>query len=123
MTVRIFCGDEPRGTGLTRGQARVLLDKAPEWNPEAGRVDFFYWYFGTIAMFQMGGPEWQSWWQKMKEAALVGQTKGNPNETCQRGSWDPIDPWSREGGRIYSTAMMVLCLEGPYRFGRLYGTK
>jgi hypothetical protein len=123
MTVRIFAGDEPRGTGAIRGQARVLLDKAPEWNPEAGRIDFFYWHFGTIAMFQLGGPEWQEWWQKMKEAALAGQQKGNPDETCQRGSWDPIDPWGTQGGRIYSTAMMILCLEGPYRFGRLFAAK
>lgn len=120
MTVRLFCGD---GTGQVRGQAGVLLAKAPEWNPADRSVDFFYWHFATIAMFQMGGPDWQGWWQKMKEAALTGQQKGNPNETCQRGSWDPIDPWSTQGGRIYATAMMVLCLETPYRFGRLYATK
>jgi hypothetical protein len=119
MAVRIFCGDEPRGTGLIRGMGRVLLDKPPEWNPEVGRIDYFYWHFGTLAMFQLGGPEWQEWWQKMKEAALTGQQKGNPTETCQRGSWDPIDPWGTQGGRIYSTAMMVLCLEGPYRYGRV----
>jgi hypothetical protein len=123
MTVRIFCGDEPRGTGLIRGMARVLLDKAPEWNPEAGRIDYFYWHFGTVAMFQLGGDEWKEWWQKMKEAALAGQVRGNPDETCQRGSWDPIDPWGTQGGRIYSTALMVLCLEGPYRYGRLFASK
>jgi hypothetical protein len=123
MAIRIFTGEEPRGTGAIRGQARVLLDKAPEWNPEAGRVDFFYWQFGTIAMFQLGGAEWQTWFQKLREAAIAGQQKGTPGESCQRGSWDPIDPWGTQGGRIYATAMMTLCLEGPYRYGRLFAAK
>jgi hypothetical protein len=120
MTVKIFCGEAP-GSGLIKGQAGILLAKLPEWTQDTGRVDCFYWHFGTLAMFQLGGSEWQTWWEKMKEAALVGQKKGVAGESCNRGSWDPIDPWGIQGGRIYSTALMVLCLEGPYRYGRLHG--
>jgi hypothetical protein len=120
MTVRIFTGEEPRGSGLIKGQANLCLEKAPEWNPDTGRIDYFYWHFATIGMFQLGGTEWQTWYSKLKEAAAAGQQKGNPNESCQRGSWDPIDPWGTQGGRIYSTALMVLSLEVPYLYGRLY---
>jgi hypothetical protein len=120
MTVRIFCGEEPRGSGLLRGQARLLLATPPEWNPDSGRIDMFYWQFGTIAMFQLGGEEWTGWYGKLKEAALAGQQQGVPGESCRRGSWDPIDPWGTQGGRVYATAMMLLCLEGPYRFAQLF---
>jgi hypothetical protein len=120
MTVRVFCGEEPRGSGALRGQAHLFLDKPPEWNPDSGRIDLFYWHFASLGMFQLGGEEWKTWMSKLKEAALSGQQKGNENESCQRGSWDPIDPWGTQGGRIYSTAMMILCLETPYRYGRLY---
>ena len=99
----------------------LISKKLPVWDEAKGCIDMYYWYYGTLAMFQLGGTEWKDWWQKMKEAALTGQQKGNPNETCQRGSWDPIDPWGVQGGRIYTTAMMILCLEGPYRYGHLFG--
>ena len=26
------------------------------------------------------------------------------------GSWDPIGPWGYAGGRVYSTALMAMCL-------------
>jgi hypothetical protein len=120
MTVRIFCGEEPRGSGLLRSQARLLLDRLPEWNPDSGRIDLFYWHFGTIALAQLGGDEWARWYAAVKDAMLSGQQKGEPGEDCRRGSWDPIDPWGTQGGRVYATAMAVLCLEGPYRFGPLF---
>lgn len=119
MTVRLFCGDDPR-SGLTVGQARVCLEKLPEWGSETGRIDFFYWHFATLAMFQVGGDEWKAWFRKLKEAALSAQQKGAPEDSCQRGSFDPHDPWGTQGGRIYATAMMTLCLETPYRYARFY---
>ncbi|MCZ6786390.1 MAG: hypothetical protein O7E54_04410, partial [Planctomycetota bacterium] len=30
---------------------------------------------------------------------------------ARTGSWDPIGPWGPDGGRVYSTAVMVLCLD------------
>ena len=40
-----------------------------------------------------------------------------------KGSWDPKGPWGPDGGRVYSTAMMALCLEVYYRYDRVFGTK
>ena len=39
----------------------------------------------------------------------------------ERGSWDPIDAWSPEGGRIYSTTLNCLSMEVYYRYGRVIG--
>ncbi len=36
----------------------------------------------------------------------------------ERGSWDPVDCWSPEGGRIYATALNCLSMEVYYRYGR-----
>ena len=40
-----------------------------------------------------------------------------------KGSWDPIDPWGPDGGRVYSTASSRMCLEVYYRYPRVAGTK
>ena len=34
------------------------------------------------------------------------------------GSWDPVGPWQFDGGRIYSTALLTMCLQAYYRFER-----
>ena len=43
--------------------------------------------------------------------------------SCAEGSWDPKDPWGEEGGRVYSTALMTLCLEVYYRYPKVFGTR
>jgi hypothetical protein len=44
-------------------------------------------------------------------------------DPCVRGSWDPADAWAPEGGRIYSTTLMCLCLEVRDRYPRAFGVK
>ena len=36
------------------------------------------------------------------------------------GSWDPIGAWGEDGGRVYSTAILVLTLEAYYRYTRVF---
>ena len=40
-----------------------------------------------------------------------------------RGSWDPVGPWGFAGGRVYSTASMVLCLEVYFRYAKVLGAR
>jgi hypothetical protein len=102
------------GSGVTeaiRKGASLCLAKPPEWN--GGANDMYYWYFGTLAMRRVGGDEWATWRAKV-EAVVLGrqQTAG-----ARAGSWDPNDPWGlTEGGRVYSTALLTMCLE--VRYGR-----
>ena len=51
----------------------------------------------------------------MKTAIVDHQRK----DGCARGSWDPVGPWGREGGRVYSTALCTMCLEVYYRYPRV----
>ena len=40
----------------------------------------------------------------------------------ERGSWDPVGPWGVDGGRVYSTAILAMCLEVYYRYDKVFGT-
>ena len=39
----------------------------------------------------------------------------------EHGSWDSVDAWGEDGGRVYSTAILALTLQAHYRYGRLAG--
>lgn len=97
--------------------ARRLAKLPPAWRPREGRVDMYYWYFGAHAMFQVGGSAWADW-QKRLEVAAASQ-HADPRKPNLFGSWDPVCVWGEDGGRIYSTAMMILALEAEYRYARM----
>ncbi len=118
MVIKILGGEEPRISSLIRAQSKRCLDKPPAWKRDEGVIDIYYWHFATLAMFQLAGEEWMTWRNAIFDAAQRAQV----SEGCARGSFDPLDPWTRFGGRIYSTAMMTLTLESGYRYGRLFKT-
>jgi hypothetical protein len=95
--------------------ADTMLKKPPTWNPNDGSIDMYYWYYGSYAMFQMGANHWKQWKTALEDALIKTQRK----EGSAKGSWDPIEAWGHEGGRVYSTAIGVLCLEVYYRYSRL----
>jgi hypothetical protein len=119
---RMLCGQHPRGTEAIAKGARLCVLKPPVWDPDGGTIDMYYWYWGTLALFQVGGEEWRTWNGKMREAILKTQhPKGSGSRT---GSWDPIDPWGLEsGGRVYATALMTMSLEVYYRYDRAFGAR
>ncbi|MCI0585555.1 MAG: terpene cyclase/mutase family protein [Planctomycetes bacterium] len=101
---------------LGRAQADRLRKLPPIWEPSpvGCPVDEYYWYYGTLAMFQMGGEDWRVWNAALKKALLAHQRRDGD----AAGSWDPIGTWGKDGGRIYSTALGALCLEIYYRYPR-----
>ena len=77
------------------------------WQPR-----IYYWYYGTLALYQVQGPAWQKWNQAMQRRVVVLQRTDGP----YAGSWDPDTVWGSYGGRVYSTALGALCLEVYYRY-------
>ena len=74
----------------------------------------YYWYYGSLAMFQVGGKPWKTWNIALQEALLhIQETSGGA-----AGSFPPIDPWGGAAGRVYATAICALTLETPFRFAR-----
>jgi hypothetical protein len=84
--------------------------------PGQGEFNLYYWYYGTLVMYQLQGDYWQRWNQALQDALISRQRQEEP----LAGSWDPDSVWGGYGGRVYSTAMAALCLEVFYRFLPLY---
>jgi hypothetical protein len=118
MLTRIFLGESPDESETIRKGAALCLERLPAWNETDGSIDHYYWYAGTLAMFQVGGRDWATWNRAMKHAIVDHQRK----DGCARGSWDPLGPWGDDGGRVYATAVMTMCLEVYYRYGKVFRT-
>ncbi len=117
LLCRIFMNERPDKSPVLTAHADLMLSKLPKWADDGSSNDLYYWYYGAFAMFQMGGKYWKRWNDAMKKALLPSQQVDKAAHTL--GSWDPIGPWGHEGGRIYSTAISVLCLEVYYRYAQL----
>lgn len=126
VLTRIFChasGDTDaikKDEFIVKG-SELMLKKLPKWDTDAGTIDFYYWYYGSLAMFQVGDTYWKKWNEAMQKAIIEHQRTEEGRD--EKGSWDPEDPWSPEGGRVYSTALNCLCMEVYYRYGRVIGMK
>lgn len=88
--------------------------------PGTGEDNVYYWYYATLALFQLQDQSWQRWNQALKTRLLSTQ---RPAYDSDAGSWDPDRVWGGYGGRVYSTAMSCLCLEVYYRYLPLYGPR
>jgi hypothetical protein len=98
--------------------ANLLLTQLPERSHEHGS-DAYAWYYATYAMYQMGGRHWREWRDALEGSLIPAQR----DEGDQAGSWDPDGPWGFSGGRVYSTALLAMCLEVTRRYSRLTGAK
>ncbi len=84
--------------------------------PKPGTHDVYYWYYGTLCAFQMGGEVWKEWNEAMKSTLLDAQRDDGDFD----GSWDPKDALGGHWGRVGQTAISVLCLEVYYRYLPMY---
>jgi Ca-activated chloride channel homolog len=115
MLVRLLGGTNPRTSEAIQKGAELCLKRLPSWKKTEDGLDMGYWFFGTQALFQVGGEPWKAWNVAMKKAIIDHQQKDGD----QRGSWDPLGPGADEGGRVRSTALMTLSLEVYYRYRRV----
>jgi len=87
----------------------------PKWGGNGESVDLYYWYYGTLCVFQQGGDIWKKWNDSMKDALVTNQAKQGDDA----GSWNPVGDYSGEWGRVGQTALGALCLEVYYRYMQL----
>ncbi len=106
MYCRMLLGEDPKQSEIIAKGAELCLKVLPEWNPDQGTIDMTYWYFGTLAMARVGGEPWMAWRMALRTAVRNRQRRDGD----ERGSWDPVGPWIRMGGRVASTAKMALVL-------------
>lgn len=84
--------------------------------PGHATPNVYYWYYATLAMYQLGGTHWTRWNDALRSTLVSTQRPDGP----LAGSWDPDPVWGGYGGRVYSTSLSALCLEVYYRFLPLY---
>jgi hypothetical protein len=114
----LFLGTDPAEGRLGLAADRLLTDP-PNWKrvEAGGRHTFYYWYYGTLALFQVGDERWHTWNAAMRTALVDHQRR----DGHAAGSWDPRSPWiGRSGGRVLVTALNVLTLEVYYRYLPVY---
>lgn len=119
LLCRIFLGQKPEDNPVMAKHAELIKSKPPVYDPDGFGSDMYYWYYGTYALFQMGKPYWPVW-EKAMDAAVVGSQRKDGDE---KGSWDPICAWGYSGGRVYSTALMTLCIEVYFRYAQVLGAR
>ncbi|MBL9076363.1 MAG: hypothetical protein JNL08_02600, partial [Planctomycetes bacterium] len=117
---RYFMGQDPKEKPIMNAAANRIAAKPPIWDEKAGTIDHYYWYYATYALFQRGGQHWSEWQKKLETAVVKPQHRStDPAQKNRYGSWDPVDVWGEDGGRVYSTAILVLTLEAYYRYSKL----
>jgi len=85
--------------------------------PGRGADNFYYWYYATLALHNVPGPQWDKWNRNMRRILIDTQDK----EGCAAGSWNPEhDTWGVQGGRLMVTSLSTLTLEVYYRYLPLY---
>jgi len=107
LACRQFLG-LPRDSSTAKEAGDSLLGELPG----DGQPNLYYWYYGSIAMYQLQGDYWKRWSEALQRTLLATQRTSGP----LAGSWDPNSRWDGYGGRVYSTALATLCLEAHYRF-------
>ena len=84
--------------------------------PRGDRVNLYYWYYGTLGLFQKHDADWVRWNNALQAELLPRQR----SDGQFLGSWDPDQVWGGYGGRVYSTSLACLCLEAYYRYLPVY---
>ena len=102
----------PRDSAASREAVQYILNHMPRLS----ELNMYYWYYGTLAMYQYGGQPWENWNRVVRDTLIQQQRQDGKFA----GSWDPSGPWGKYGGRLYSTAISTLTLEVYYRLLPLY---
>ncbi len=108
-----------RSEKVVKDGVEILLTALP--TTDSRRLNHYYWYYGTYALFQASnGPNDRRWkeWNRAVQKALVG-TQVPEGKSADRGSWAPTGEWGIAGGRVYATAINLLTLEASFRYQRV----
>ena len=113
----LFMGTS-REDKVLKAQSRLMTSEREGYLPaidNEDKIDYYYWYYASLAMYQMGDDFWKRWEEPLIDS-LKGLQRLEDIDSCVYGSWDPIGAWGTAGGRVYATAINALTLEVYYRY-------
>lgn len=126
ICARLFMGRKEWDTKnkVIVAQCKLLAAATPSW--EMLKIDYIYWFWGSLAAYQVGGETWSKWCDALKPALVNNQRgwrKEDKDTTAQtldeHGSWDAVDAWAAAGGRVYGTAINCMLLHTIARYERM----
>lgn len=113
LLLRLALGQPPDAPEV-RAAARILATDPPDrtrWHERDQCL--YYWYHGSLAAFLLGGEAFAAWNGHLVPELLAAQARGGHADGC----WLAESLWSRQGGgRVFATALGVMCLEVYYRY-------
>lgn len=115
LSLHLLLGDQPSHSPVLDRQVERLVLDPPVWDDESTRVDFHHWFYSSQALRQIEGEAAEGWRAALLDALAEGRSAGDD----QGGSWSPVEDRDLPGGRVYATAMALLSLQAPYRYGDL----
>jgi hypothetical protein len=130
MCVRIFAQHDGKDTFLDLAARRIAAD-LPRVTQDRSSLDYYYWYYASIALYQVDGESsptrsgkyWKRWNEALLQALLSLQSHGE--RTCAQGAWQESDRWGSYSGAgvLYNTAINLLTLEVTFRYPNAFGAK
>jgi hypothetical protein len=112
LLCRFYLGYNQESPGVEYGINYLVKNHLPSKPP----FNMYYMYYGTQLMHHYGGQPWKTWNAQMQDLLIASQkTDGH-----QAGSWTPVVSHDRAGGRLYTTAMAICCLEVYYRHSPIF---
>jgi len=119
ILIRVILGEDPARSPIIEKGRDFLLGRLGNLRDEHGFRDATAWYFGTLALFKVGGRPWHKWNRALKSAVIKPSAKSG----CEKGSWTPRGTWAAFGGRTYATALLAMATKVYYRYGKVVGTR
>jgi hypothetical protein len=131
MCIRIFGEHDPGDPFLPLAAKRIVAD-LPTITKDRASVDYYYWYYASLALFQLDGPNspsgaagklWNPWYKALVDTLV--QLQDHRDRTCSEGGWLESDRWGNYSGAgpLYDTALNVLTLEVTFRYPNAFGAK
>jgi hypothetical protein len=130
MLVRTFVSHDLEDPFLEEAATHVVKD-LPEVSKDKLSLDYYYWYYATLALNQFDGPDsprkgaggfWDPWNKDLIDAILPMQDQTKTRDVCSRGAWLDNDRWGGHTGyALYNTTLNVLTLEVYYRYENAFG--
>jgi hypothetical protein len=122
LLCRQYLGTNPRNPGLVKG-CDYLLQTAPP----GSTTNIYYEYYATQVFHHFNNDLWKTWNEGtdakpgMREYLIRRQERNTDKQDHLAGSFPMAkDVWGRDGGRIMTTSLSLLCLEVYYRHLPLY---
>ncbi|NOT31061.1 MAG: hypothetical protein HOP15_11490 [Planctomycetes bacterium] len=132
MLVRTFVRHDLEDPFLDLASKHLVKDM-PSVSKDKLSIDYYYWYYATLALNQFDGPDsprkgsgkyWDNWNKALIESILPLQNASKARDVCTRGGWLDSDRWGGYTGHsLYSTAINVLTLQVYYRYENAFGAR